>query len=255
MSSSPPFSWQDLARPSTDKPKVPDSSDSDRRTRRSTKTRNDADSTRTQTRRGDTEADPTELLRERLARTHMMSGGLGDCDNEPRRSSHRDPSSSRHRPRHHTEEPSLSSRRGGESIRQDRDRHADEPRRPSRRDRDDGRERYTYVPSEAPRLGTQYSSSRRDRDRESDHDLSEYRAEPAAPVHRSSRNSERERERDHRRSDHSSRGMMTEDMHRFRDVAGERARQGREANRASGRTHAHLDPFGAFSEPRGPYYY
>lgn len=143
---------------STDNIQVPES-DEDRRTRRSTQTRRDVD--------------PAEEMRANFARMNMMSGGLGERNDEQqsRRSSRRETESSWR---------ADESRREAESFhRATEARHARNPNHASYRPVRRREPEPTYFPSEFPMRPRQ---SRRDRD--SDHDLSDYRAETAAPPSR-----------------------------------------------------------------------
>jgi hypothetical protein len=214
---------------------VPDSKD-DRRTRRSFRT-------------AQRDTDPAEDMRAKLACMNMMSGGLGDCDEAPRRSSRRDgestyrASESARRPRDR-DEPSLYSRRGGESSRRPSEpfRYDDEPSRGSSRRDGGGESSYRASEARSRRAGA------------SDHDLSDYRAESVAraPTLRSARPSERERKHHPTRNYAIPGGMGHEEMRSFRESAREQAHQDRAA---SGRScAAEMDPYGEFGGRRSRYY-
>jgi hypothetical protein len=229
---------------------VPESDD-DRRTRRSSRTQRAAE-------------DPTESMRDKLARMHMMSGGLGDHDEASRRSSRRDGESTyraseSRRDRDHRDrrdEPSLFSRRGGESShRQSESRREDGSYRQSESRREGGS---SYRPSSSRREGgSSYrpSSSRREggssyrpsssrRDRGTDHDLSDYHAETVArpPTLSSARFNGRDRDF----LDYDGDGLTREDLRDYREAAREGAREERSAE---------MDPYGEFSGRRRSRYY
>lgn len=165
---------------------------------------------------------------EKLSR--MMSGGLGDRDSEQSgRSTHRprprrEPSPSDRRPRYREDEPFLFSRRGGESTRRDRD-------------RDDGRSRYTYVPSSSPsRRG--YQPDRREHPHAHILNRSDH-YEPARSPLRSSR----------RRSDKlfDIYPVPRAERARLDELRNERAyyrEQARQSRREDRRLHAQRYPYG-----------
>jgi hypothetical protein len=243
-----------------DMSQVPESDD-DRRTRRSSRTQRAAE-------------DPTESMRDKLARMHMLSGGLGDRDEAPRRSSCRDGESTyraseSRRDRDRRDEPSLFSCRGGESShRQSESRREDGSYRQSESRREGGSSYRpspprreggsSYRPSSSRRDGGSYyrpSSSRREggssyrpsssrRDRGTDHDLSEYRAETVArpPTLSSARFNGRDRDF----LDYGDDGLTREDLRDYREAAREGAREG---------CSAEMNPYGEFGGRRRSRYY
>jgi hypothetical protein len=203
---------------------VPESDD-DRRTRRSSRTQRDTE-------------DPTESMRDKLARMQMMSGGLGDRDETSRRSSRRDGESTyraseSRRDRDHRDrrdEPSLFSRRGGESS-----------HRQSESRREDGSYRQSSSRREG---GSSYRPSSSRRDRGTDHDLSDYRAETVARPPTLSSAHFNGRDRDF--LDYGDDGLTREDLRDYREAAREGAREERSAE---------MDPYGEFSGRRRSRYY
>jgi hypothetical protein len=191
---------------------VPESDD-DRRTRRSSRTQRDTE-------------DPTESMRDKLARMQMMSGGLDDRDETSHRSSRRDGESTycaseSRRDRDHRDrrdEPSLFSRRGGGSSHR---------RSSSRREG-----------------GSSYRPSSSRRDRGTDHDLSDYRAETVARPPTLSFARFNGRDRDF--LDYGDDGLTREDLRDYREAAREGAREERSAE---------MDPYGEFGGRRRSRYH